>query len=139
MNAIGSAIGRVQTYRFPTQSSHHEPYNRNGSPVGLHSNTNGKLDVFPTKQHCQSEGFMKRAFLTILTLCFCVVLAAGAAAQTADPLPSWNDGAVKLAITHFVTSVTTKGSQNFVPSEQRIATFDNDGTLWSEQPVVQLE
>ena len=82
---------------------------------------------------------MKRAFLTILTLCFCVVFPAVAAPQSADPLPSWNDGEVKLAITHFVTSVTTKGSQNFVPSEQRIATFDNDGTLWSEQPVVQLE
>ena len=82
---------------------------------------------------------MKRAFLTIATLCFGVVFLAVVVARAADPLPSWNDGAVKLAITQFVSSVTTKGSQNFVPSEQRIATFDNDGTLWSEQPVVQME
>ena len=60
-------------------------------------------------------------------------------AQYADPLPSWNDGDVKHAITQFVTGVTTEGSPDFVPSEQRIATFDNDGTLWAEQPVVQLE
>jgi hypothetical protein len=62
-----------------------------------------------------------------------------AAAQSTDPLPSWNDGEVKLAITRFVTNVTTDGSPDFVPSAQRIATFDNDGTLWAEQPVVQLE
>ena len=60
-------------------------------------------------------------------------------AQYADPLQSWNDGDVKHAITQFVTGVTTEGSPDFVPSEQRIATFDNDGTLWAEQPVVQLE
>jgi phosphoserine phosphatase len=70
---------------------------------------------------------------------FAVVFPALGAAQTEDPLPSWNDGDVKLAITQFVTSVTTKGSPDFVTPEQRIATFDNDGTLWAEQPVVQLE
>jgi phosphoglycolate phosphatase-like HAD superfamily hydrolase len=57
-----------------------------------------------------------------------------ALAQT-DPLPSWNDGAVKKSITDFVTRVTAQGSADFVPVEQRIATFDNDGTLWCEQPV----
>jgi phosphoglycolate phosphatase-like HAD superfamily hydrolase len=56
-------------------------------------------------------------------------------AQSADPLPSWNDGAVKKAITNFVAQVTTQGSPGFVPVEQRIAAFDNDGTLWAEQPV----
>ena len=60
-------------------------------------------------------------------------------AQYADPLPSWSDGETKMAITRFVTNVTTEGSPDFVPSAQRIATFDNDGTLWAEQPVVQLE
>lgn len=60
-------------------------------------------------------------------------------AAAADPLPSWNDGAAKSAIIDFVTRVTTAGGQDFVPSEDRIATFDNDGTLWSEQPLyVQL-
>ena len=56
-------------------------------------------------------------------------------AQTPDPLPSWNDGATKKSITDFVARVTTPGGPDFVPVEQRIATFDNDGTLWCEQPV----
>ena len=57
-----------------------------------------------------------------------------ARAQTSDPLPSWNDGAAKRAITDFVARVTTPGAPDFVPIDQRIATFDNDGTLWTEQP-----
>jgi hypothetical protein len=60
----------------------------------------------------------------------CVV---GASAQT-DPLPSWNDGAAKKAIADFVARVTTSGAADFVSPEERIATFDNDGTLWWEQP-----
>jgi haloacid dehalogenase-like hydrolase len=57
----------------------------------------------------------------------------------ADPLPSWNDGPTKDSITQFVTRVTTQGGPDFVPEDQRIATFDNDGTLWVEQPMyVQL-
>jgi phosphoglycolate phosphatase-like HAD superfamily hydrolase len=52
-----------------------------------------------------------------------------------DPLPSWNDTAPKQAIITFVTKVTTAGSPDFVPVEERIATFDNDGTLWCEQPL----
>ncbi len=58
-----------------------------------------------------------------------------AAAQPADPLPSWNNGATKKAITDFVARVTTQDGADFVPPEQRIATFDNDGTLWAEQPI----
>jgi hypothetical protein len=55
------------------------------------------------------------------------------------PLPSWNDGPAKLAITDFVARVTAQGRPDFVPVEQRIATFDNDGTLWCEHPIyVQL-
>ncbi len=53
----------------------------------------------------------------------------------ADPLPSWNDGAAKQSIIAFVTKVTTAGSPDFVPPSERIATFDNDGTLWGEQPL----
>jgi phosphoglycolate phosphatase-like HAD superfamily hydrolase len=56
-------------------------------------------------------------------------------AQSPDPLPSWNDGAAKTAITDFVARVTTPGGGDFVPVDERIATFDNDGTLWSEQPI----
>jgi hypothetical protein len=56
-----------------------------------------------------------------------------------DPLPSWSDGPAKKAITEFVEAVTREGSPDFVPVPQRIATFDNDGTLWAEQPMyVQL-
>ena len=57
-----------------------------------------------------------------------------ALAQT-DPLPSWNDGTTKKSITDFVARVTTQGTPDFVPAEQRVATFDNDGTLWIEQPM----
>lgn len=53
----------------------------------------------------------------------------------ADPLPSWNDTASKQAILAFVEKVTTQGSPNYVAPPERIATFDNDGTLWSEQPM----
>ncbi len=57
------------------------------------------------------------------------------ASQAADPLPSWNDGPAKQSIINFVETVTKSGSPDFVPVSERIATFDNDGTLWSEQPV----
>ncbi|HUL14324.1 MAG TPA: haloacid dehalogenase-like hydrolase [Methylococcaceae bacterium] len=53
---------------------------------------------------------------------------------SADPLPSWNDGKTKQAIVDFVAKVTKQGSSTFVPPAERIATFDNDGTLWAEQP-----
>eukprot|EP00003_Mantamonas_plastica_P033846 TRINITY_DN9952_c1_g2_i1.p1 TRINITY_DN9952_c1_g2~~TRINITY_DN9952_c1_g2_i1.p1 ORF type:complete len:328 (+),score=40.21 TRINITY_DN9952_c1_g2_i1:2015-2998(+) len=82
---------------------------------------------------------MKQPFLTILA--FAVALAFGqvAHAEDADPLPSWNEGAAKQSIIGFVADVTDEASSAFVPSEERIAVFDNDGTLWSEQPMyVQL-
>jgi hypothetical protein len=60
---------------------------------------------------------------------------ATAGVQAADALPSWNDGAPKKAIMDFVANVTTSGSPDFVPAPERIATFDNDGTLWAEQPM----
>jgi phosphoglycolate phosphatase-like HAD superfamily hydrolase len=53
----------------------------------------------------------------------------------ADPLPSWNDTAPRKAIVAFVTRVTTEGSPEYVAPAERIATFDNDGTLWAEQPM----
>lgn len=55
--------------------------------------------------------------------------------RAADPLPSWNDTAPKKAILAFVEKITKEGSPEFVPPDQRIATFDNDGTLWCEQPL----
>jgi phosphoglycolate phosphatase-like HAD superfamily hydrolase len=56
-------------------------------------------------------------------------------APAADPLPSWNDGLARRAIIEFVAKVTNPGSSEFVPIAERIALFDNDGTLWAEQPV----
>jgi hypothetical protein len=64
-----------------------------------------------------------------------VLVAAHVAAAADDPLPSWNDGAAKRAIVDFVQRVTTSGGPDFVPTAERIATFDNDGTLWVEQPM----
>ena len=55
-------------------------------------------------------------------------------AEEMDPLPSWNEGATKTAIIDFVTDVTNAESNNFIDIADRIATFDNDGNLWSEQP-----
>jgi phosphoserine phosphatase len=62
-----------------------------------------------------------------------------AAAVAVDPLPSWNEGAAKAAIAAFVVRVTREDGPDYVPPSERIATFDNDGTLWAEQPMyVQL-
>jgi len=61
--------------------------------------------------------------------------AAAQLAQAADALPSWNDGTSKRAIVGFVERVTKPGSPDFVAEPERIATFDNDGTLWAEQPM----
>src|SRR5262245_66219431 len=52
----------------------------------------------------------------------------------ADPLPSWNDGKARRAIVEFVATVTKPGSPEHIPVTERIALFDNDGTLWAEQP-----
>jgi phosphoglycolate phosphatase-like HAD superfamily hydrolase len=77
-----------------------------------------------------------RVFAVFAFLC---LAAAAPLASAQDPLPSWNDGASKRAIVAFVARVTKPGS-DFVPAPQRIATFDNDGTLWVEQPMyTQLE
>lgn len=58
-----------------------------------------------------------------------------AVAAASEPLPSWNDGATKQAIMDFVVRVTKDGSADYVPEAQRVAVFDNDGTLWAEQPM----
>ena len=71
--------------------------------------------------------------VTVALACMVVFIATNA--QAADPLASWNDGPAKKAITEFVAKVTKEGSPDFVPPEERIATFDNDGTLWCEQPM----
>jgi len=78
---------------------------------------------------------MKRLLLPALAICVAAVLAGCGVSLTGDPLPSWNDGAAKQAILEFVAEVTTTGSPAFVAPAERIAVFDNDGTLWAEQPM----
>lgn len=56
-------------------------------------------------------------------------------AQAADPLPSWNEGPTKAALISFITDAQIESSEGFIPPAERIAVFDNDGTLWSEQPM----
>jgi phosphoserine phosphatase len=70
----------------------------------------------------------------VLTLVALLAIGAQALAQT-DPLPSWNDGPAKRAIVNFVQATTDQSSPTFVPPEARIATFDQDGTLWVEHPM----
>ncbi len=64
-----------------------------------------------------------------------IVIAGLTTAYAQDPLSSWNDGPTKQAIVAFVAKVSKEGSPDFVPPAERIATFDNDGTLWCEQPM----
>ena len=77
----------------------------------------------------------RRVFLNATLVLTASLLIGGTAFAQTDPLPSWNDGAAKKSITDFVAKVTTVGSPDFVPVPERIATFDNDGTLWCEQPM----
>lgn len=65
----------------------------------------------------------------------CTLLFFSVSVNAADLLPSWNEGAAKKAITQYVMAVTTPGSESFVAEPERIAVFDNDGTLWGETPV----
>ena len=71
----------------------------------------------------------------LLVKALVAVLLLANSAFAADPLPSWNDGKAKQSVVAFVNKVTKAGSPDFVPPSERIATFDNDGTLWAEQPV----
>ena len=77
---------------------------------------------------------LPRLWWTLLVL---ALAASGSSGQAngEDPLPSWQDGPAKKAILAFVSDVTTIGSPDYVPVEERITTFDNDGTLWTEQPM----
>jgi len=72
---------------------------------------------------------------TLLATAAAMAAGAGAPARTADPLPSWNPGAARDGIVRFVRQTTDPASPRFVPPAERIATFDQDGTLWVEQPV----
>lgn len=80
---------------------------------------------------------MKRLLIPIAAVA--MVLSGAAHSEAMDPLPSWNDGPTKEAIVGFVEKVTEDGGPDYVPPADRVATFDNDGTLWVEKPAyVQL-
>jgi hypothetical protein len=70
-----------------------------------------------------------------LIVAACIAVIQFGVARAEDPLPSWHDRSSKAAIIDFVTRVTNQAGPDFVAPEARIATFDNDGTLWSEQPL----
>ena len=95
-------------------------------------------------KYCQHLGGIRRVVRsrpgpTRLLLLGWALFALARSAAAQEPLPSWNDGPAKQAIVAFVDKVTTSDSPDFVPPAERIATFDNDGTLWSEEPIyVQL-
>ena len=75
------------------------------------------------------------AAFAVCLACAAVVIAVAEAPSTTDTLPSWNEGPAKQAIVDFVKATTDKSSPKFVPPEERIATFDQDGTLWVEHPM----
>jgi phosphoglycolate phosphatase-like HAD superfamily hydrolase len=75
---------------------------------------------------------MKRNLTAVMVLAFW--LAISSLATAADPLPSWTEGRAKQSIVDFVQRVTSPGGKDFVPEPERVAVFDNDGTLWAEQP-----
>jgi hypothetical protein len=94
----------------------------------------GGIDM---KSGSVSSGLNRRVLLSAAALSSLFVPALPAIKQAqaqTDPLPSWNDGASKTAIADFVARVTQQGGPDFVPPAERIATFDNDGTLWVEHP-----
>src|SRR3990170_3437273 len=88
------------------------------------------MEGCPTKYgtHFRFSGGLALVLVPWLSLC------PHAVAQT-DPLPSWNNGKAKQAIVEFMRATTDQSSPKFVPPEERIATFDQDGTLWVEQPM----
>jgi hypothetical protein len=92
--------------------------------------------------HPRSRGWTRRAFGFAAAACAAVSFMLGGCAASnpatqsaAEALPSWNDGPARQAIVKFVADVSREGAPTYVPPAQRIAVFDNDGTLWSEQPL----
>jgi hypothetical protein len=95
--------------------------------------TTRDLTVETNRQIQKGHPAMKPARLIAFTTLAALRLTLSVRAD--DPLPSWNDGATKQSIVDFVGKLTKEGSPDFVPVAERIATFDNDGTLWCEQPM----
>ena len=102
------------------------PYRRATAAGGL-----AALEPSTLRNFVNLKCALRAAPSLILGLAIAVV----STARAADPLPSWNDGSTKQSILDFVAKVTKQGSPDFVAPDERIATFDNDGTLWTEHPM----
>jgi phosphoglycolate phosphatase-like HAD superfamily hydrolase len=87
------------------------------------------------RMHVNSSGWKRRSLWLLPQVLLVLGVHVLATAAFAQPLKSWNDGAAKQAILKFVADVTAQGTPTYVPPEDRIAVFDNDGTLWAEQPM----
>jgi hypothetical protein len=116
------------TWRKPAQRAGPRPSWDAVHPVGTVSE--GRREVKPI-----IAKMLTLVVLITATLTSVARAADPAKSLKADPLPSWNDGGAKKAIVEFVAKVTKEGSPGFVPLAERIAVFDNDGTLWAEQPM----
>src|SRR6267154_1913044 len=81
------------------------------------------------------ENDMKPAIVKSLVVAVTLTVLSLSLARADDPLASWNEGPAKQAILEFIKATTSQGSPQFVPPEARIATFDQDGTLWVEHPM----
>lgn len=77
----------------------------------------------------------RKYFIVFTVILFVALTGCSAVTKKIDPLPSWNEGKAKTSIIKFVQTVADKSSPDYVPPAERIATFDNDGTLWTEKPV----
>lgn len=87
------------------------------------------------KFHIKPDNDIIMELFQITLTALAIAFASLSTTQAQDPLPSWNDGHAKSSIVKFVEEITVEGSPDFVPPAERIATFDNDGTLWAEQPM----
>ena len=128
---LGSDLGAPVSVDYHDQA----PFKFSG-PIGTTKITYPKK--CPWDSLWQPQPGNDDAMKTVRSMTILALLAltlAVAPLKAADPLPSWNDGPTKQAIIDFVAKVTKEGSPDFVPVDERIATFDNDGTLWCEQPM----
>ncbi len=107
---------------------------------GIAQTFSGRRQAQTRKFGCRGPGGAAKLYLMTvrpikLAALLATILVGAATALATDPLASWNDGPAKQAILNFVQATTAPGSPQFVPPAERIATFDQDGTLWVEQPV----
>src|SRR5215203_191433 len=132
-----SATAALSTSRINTPSAwskpQHDAVHRKGRTP-----QEGRLKPSKFSNHGLNRRIVLSTLAVLPTLVGLRPISARAQGQT-DALPSWNDGATKKAITEFVSRVTVQGGSDFVRPAERVAVFDNDGTLWLEQPMyVQL-